>query len=78
MGFLEGLRVKYGGVKTAALDSGIRLVPGLSGGAGRRTGLYDASWKTLKLAEFCSRKALLLKLTGLDWRNGHVLGLSEC
>ncbi len=68
----------YGGLKTAGLDWRIRLVPKSSGGPGRRNGLYDASRKTLKLAVFCSRKALELKLTGLDWRKGHVLGLSEC
>ncbi len=34
VGFLEGLRVKYGGVKTAGLDWRIRLVLNLSGRSG--------------------------------------------
>ncbi len=39
MGFLEGFRVNYGGVKTAGLDWRIRLVLNVSGGSGRETGV---------------------------------------
>ncbi len=37
MGFLEGFRVNYGGVKTAGLDWRIRLVLNVSSGSGRET-----------------------------------------
>ena len=33
-GLVEGFRVDYGGVKTAGLDLGIRLVLNVSGGSG--------------------------------------------
>ena len=35
MGLVEGFRVDYGGVETAGLDLGIRLVLGVLGGSGR-------------------------------------------
>jgi len=39
VGFLEGFSVNYGGVKTAGLDLGIRLVLNVSSGSGRETGV---------------------------------------
>ena len=39
MGFLEGFCVDYGGVKIAGLDWRIRLVPNMSSGSGRETGV---------------------------------------
>ncbi len=40
VGLVEGFRVKDGGVKTAGLDLGIRLVPNGSGRSGRETGVF--------------------------------------